>query len=96
MSNALPALPDADFALDQCLTPEPYLNAAGAGGLVAHVRMPDFLAMARDEAVAGDDDFLREQMRLLEADLGARVHDLMLADLRALLCRILELCSIVG
>ena len=53
------------------------------------------MAMARGEAVARDGDFLHEQMRLLEADLGARVHDLMLADLRALLCKILELCRIV-
>jgi hypothetical protein len=95
MSNALQVLPDADFALDQCLTPGPYPSAAGAGDLVAHVRAPDFLAMARGEAVSVDNDFLHEQMRLLEADLGARVHDLMLADLRALLCRILELCRIV-
>ncbi len=95
MSNALQVLPDADFALDQCLTPGPYPSAAGASDLVAQVRVPDFLAMARGKAVAGDNDFLREQMRLLEADLGARVHDLMLADLRALLCRILVLFRIV-
>ena len=95
MSNALPVLTDADFALDQCLTPGSYPSAAGTGDLIARVRVLDFLAMARGEAVAGDNDFLREQMRLLEADLGARVHDLMLADLRALLCRILELFRIV-